>query len=118
MVQTIVSQTSSYIVCFNFLCSAVHKIHFDGGCFQGFTSWRAQIWSKQLSHKQLLHYEFQLSMLSSSKNLTLGGPFWGGRMEFPPPPHQRTWKFSSNNCLTNNFLLYEFQLFMLSSSKN
>jgi len=37
LVQTIVSQTSSssYIVCFNFLCSTVQKFHFGGAVLGG-----------------------------------------------------------------------------------
>jgi len=64
----LVSQITSYIMSFNFLCRAVQKFLFGRAIFGGdFTPKDPQIWPKQLSHKQLLHYEFQLSMLRSSK---------------------------------------------------
>jgi len=56
-----------------------------------------------------LHYEFQLSLLNSSKVW-----FWGVCF---PLPSWKTPKFGPNNCLTNNFLYCEFQLSMLSSTK-
>jgi len=56
-----------------------------------------------------LHYEFQLSMLSSSKISQLGGPFFGGEGS---SRSLRTAKFGPNN-----FLHYEFQLSMSNSLK-
>jgi len=62
-----------------------------------------------------LHYEFQQSMLSSSKISLWKGNFLGGGKGLLLPP--RTPKFGPNSCITNNFLHYEFQLSMLSSLK-
>jgi len=48
-----------------------------------------------------LHYEFHLSMFSSSKILVWEGNFFESGVVAPP-------KFDPKNCLTNNFLHYEF----------
>jgi len=73
LVQTLVSQTTSitsYIVSFNFLCSAVQKFPF-GRAILGRWGFAPQRTSKFGRNNFLtinfLHYEFQLSMLSSSK---------------------------------------------------
>jgi len=136
-----VSQTTPYIMSFNFLCLAIQKFHFER---QDSTlpPEDCQIWSKQLSTNNFVHMSFNLggsilgggvrspkemgfapkrwSLPSYRKRsfqflcqLVQRFGFWG---LFPPPP-QKTPKFGSSNCLTNNFLNCEFQLSMLSSSK-
>jgi len=52
LVQTIASQTTSYIVSFNFLCSAIKSWTLER-LFLGGGGLLPQIWSKQFSHKQL-----------------------------------------------------------------
>jgi len=73
LVQTSISLTTSYIMSFNFLCWAVY-------IEQGFvpSSKNPQIWSKQLSHKQLLTLWVSTFYVEQLKNFTLGGSFFGG----------------------------------------
>jgi len=105
--QTIISQKSSYIVSFNFLCSAIQKFYFRG---LAPSPWRLpNLIQTIISERIFLHCEFQPSMLSSLKVLFLA--IFGGS------PPRRTPKFGKNNCLTYNFLHCEFHLSMLSNSK-
>jgi len=97
LVQTIVSQTTFYIVSFNFLCSAVQKFHFGrtiwgaGVCppenpqiwsnhcltiLQLRTLWVATFYVEQFTNN-FLHCKFQLSMYSSSKISLWEGHLWG-----------------------------------------
>jgi len=110
LVKTIVSQTSSYIVSFNFLCWAVQKFYFLGAIFGGLSPGGqfAQIRSKKLSHKQLPTLWVSSFCVEQFKTFILGEPFFS---------FWRTLKFGPNNYLTNKFLHSEFRLSMLSNSK-
>jgi len=76
-------------------------------CFQ-----KVKFGSNNCLTNNFRQYEFQLSMLSSSKV-----SFWKGRFGFFFFFFRKTPKFAPNVCLTNNFLHCEFQPSMLSSSK-
>jgi len=65
LVQTIVSQTSSYIVCFYFLCWAFKKFHFGEFAFQMVPKFCLNNCLTNI----FLHCEFQLFMLNSLKIL-------------------------------------------------
>jgi len=67
LVQRIVSQTSSYIVCFNLYVQQFKSFILEGP-FCGFTSWRtSRFGPNNCLTNVFLHCKFQLSMLSSSK---------------------------------------------------
>jgi len=102
LVQTNVIQTLCYIVSFNFLCWAVKKFHFRraiGRAFSGsdFSEFEPQRTLKFGPNNCLLnnflHYEFQLSMLSSSKILFWEGHFGGAGV----CSSRRTPKFGPSN---------------------
>jgi len=104
LVQTIVSQTSSYIVCFNFLCWAVKSFILRGSLPQKDpkilseqlshkhlpTLWVSTLYVEQFKRKNFLLCKFQLSMLSISKVLFLEWLFWMGS------PPRRIPKFGQN----------------------
>jgi len=85
LVQTIVSKTSSssYIVCFNFLRSAVKKFILEGAVLGIHLLKDPQIGPNNCLTNNFLHYEFQFFMLSSS-NIHSRRAIWGGRTGFTP----------------------------------
>jgi len=119
LVQTIVSQATSYIMSFNFLCWAVQKFHFRRAIFGGrgagpprgtpnLISWKtAKFGPNNCLANNFLHCEFQLSILNSSKVL-----LWGGGAGICPqntPNLVQTivsQTSSSFNIVCFNFLLY------------
>jgi len=106
IVQTIVSQTSSYIVCFNFYVGQLKSFILGGSLLQR----DLKFCPSNCLTNIFLQCEFQLSMLNSLRVIFLEKQFWGSSPRRAP-------KFCPNNCLTNKFLLCEFQLSMLTCSK-
>jgi len=75
LVQLIVSQIISYIMSFNFLWWVVQKFHFRGPFIGGVL--RPKFGPNNCITNNFLHYDLQLSMLSSSKILLWKGHLSG-----------------------------------------
>jgi len=122
--QIIVSQMSSYIVSFNFLCWAVQKFHF-GRAIVGFAPPPPTPRNPNLVQtivSQTTSYILSFNFLCWAVQKFYLKKSYFGVWDLPPrgPPTLVPWKapkFGPNNCHTSIFLHYEFQTCMSSSSK-